>query len=232
MKSRRRVNSTVMPTMRVFHFVNEHHGLDNLCKRRLKVATLNELNDPFEFFGVNLGDKGLRHDFGIMKNEMALKRGLLCFSRTWHNPVVWSHYADRHTGLCLGFDVPDQLFAPVFYSRKRLVVEPEAFVPGARFANEILLKLFFTKYSHWRYENEVRGFVTLQDKDPLTNLYFSDFGDDLRLAIVIVGAQSSVTRAKLHEALGDLAPSVETFKARLAFKTFRVVRQRNHALWA
>jgi len=218
--------------MRVFHFVNEHYGLDNLRKRRLKVATLHELNDPFEFFGVNLGDKALRHAFGVMKNELALKQGLLCFSRTWHNPVLWSHYADRHTGLCLGFDVPDHLFTCVFYSPQRLAIEPRAFVPGARFDDQTLLRLFFTKYSHWRYESEVRGFVTLRDKEPLTNLYFTDFGDDLRLNTVIVGSQSSVTRATLQEALGDLDSTVQKFKARLAFKTFRVVQQRNSALWA
>ena len=218
--------------MRVFHFINEHHGLDDLSKRRLKIATLNELNDPFEFFGINLGDKGLRHAFGVMKNEMALKRGLLCFSRAWHNPVLWSHYADRHTGLCLGFDVPDHLFQRIFYSRKRLIIEPQAFVTPPKFDDETLVKLFFTKYSHWRYEDEVRGFVTLEDRDPETDLYFTDFGDNLRLKMVIVGAQSAVSRATLQAALGDLAPFVETLKARLAFKTFRVVRQRNTALWA
>lgn len=59
--------------MRVFHFVDENHGLDNLRKRRLKIATLNELNDPFELFGVNLGNDALRHSFRVMKNELAQK---------------------------------------------------------------------------------------------------------------------------------------------------------------
>jgi len=62
-----------------------------------------------------------------MKNELAQERGLLRFSRDWHNPVLWSHYASRHTGLCLGFDVPDDCLGPVSYSRKRLVVEAESF---------------------------------------------------------------------------------------------------------
>ena len=218
--------------MRVFHFLNEQYGLDNLHRRRLKIATLNELNDPFELFGVNLANEALRHAFRVMKNDLALKRGLLCFSRSWHNPVLWSHYAGRHTGICLGFDVPDHLLGPVSYSRKRLVVEAEAFTVPNQLAPEILIRFFFTKYSHWRYEDEIRSFVTLEDKDPETKLYFTDFADNLRLAMVIVGAQSSITRATLQAALGDLAPFVETFKARLAFKTFRVIRQRKAALWA
>ena len=207
--------------MRVFHFLNEQYALESLRRRRLKIATLNELNDPFEFFGVNLGNEELRRAFRVMKDKMALTRGLLCFSRNWHNPVLWSHYAARHTGLCLGFDVPDHHLGPVSYSRKRSRVEPEAFTVPPQFDDNTLIKCFFTKYSHWRYEDEVRTFVTLEDKDPET----------LRLTTVIVGAQSAVTRVILQKALGDLIPFVEVLKARLAFKTFRVVRQRNAALW-
>jgi len=95
----------------------------------------------------------------------------------------------------------------------------------------MLIKFFFTKYSHWRYENEVRSFVTLEDKEQ-NNLYFADFGEKLRLAVVIVGAQCNVSCSLVHEALGDLTPFVEVFKARLAFQTFRVVRQRKSTLWA
>ena len=89
----------------------------------------------------------------------------------------------------------------------------------------------FTKYAHWRYENEVRCFVTLEDRDPEKNMYFADFSDSLKLVQVIVGAESKVTREALREALGDLARDVEVFKVRLAFKSFRVVRQRNQKLW-
>ena len=61
---------------------------------------------------------------------------------------------------------------------------------------------------------------------------FAEFGEKLRLAEVIVGARSNITRGILQEALGNLEPFVDTLKARLAFKTFRVVRQRKASLWA
>jgi hypothetical protein len=73
--------------------------------------------------------------------------------------------------------------------------------------------------------------VTLEDRDPEKNLYFADFSDRLSLAMVIVGAESKVTREVLRSALGELALNVETFKARLAFGSFKVVRQRNPRLW-
>lgn len=217
--------------MRVYHFLNEEFGLENLRRRRLKIATLNELNDPFELFGVSLSDQNLRRAFRVMKDEIGMNRGLLCFSRDWHNPVQWSHYAAKHTGLCLGFDIPDELLGAVNYSRKRLVVETESFHNPRELSPDTVTRFLFTKYAHWRYENEVRSFVTLEEKDTDKGLYFAEFSEKLRLAVVIVGAQANITRDRLREALGDLAPNIEAFKARLAFKTFRVVRQRNSKLW-
>src|SRR5205085_1662172 len=137
----------------------------------------------------------------------------LCFSRYWDNPVQWSHYAAKHAGLCLGFDIPDECLGPVSYSRKRLIVEAEKFREPGQLTLEMATKFLFTKYSHWRYENEVRCFVKLEDRDPDKNLYFADFSHKLSLAVVIVGAQSNISRETVRDALGDLAPTVEAFKA-------------------
>src|ERR1700690_489805 len=102
--------------MRVYHFINKEYGVEDLRRRRLKIAMLNELNDPFEFYGVDLSDENIRRGFKKMKDELSLTNGLLCFSRDWHNPVQWSHYADKHRGLCLGFEVPTEPFGAVNYS--------------------------------------------------------------------------------------------------------------------
>ena len=59
----------------------------------------------------------------------------------------------------------------------------------------------------------------------------SDFSDRLAIKQVIVGAVSSISRADIDEALGSLATEVETSKARLAFSSFNVVRQRKASLW-
>jgi hypothetical protein len=111
--------------LRAYHFVNHEFGLDDIRRRRLKIATLKELNDPFELFGISLHDEHLRRAFRVMKEEISRDRGLLCFSRKWSNPVQWSHYAQKHAGLCLGFDVADDAIGLVNYSRRRLVVEME-----------------------------------------------------------------------------------------------------------
>ena len=131
----------------------------------------------------------------------------------------------------LGFNIPDEDLGAITYSRKRLAVEVESFRNPSQLSVDIVKRFLLTKYSHWRYENEVRCFVTLEDRDLEKNLYFADFSERLRLAMVIVGAESNVTREVLRSALGELALNVEIFKARLAFGSFKVVRQRNRKLW-
>jgi hypothetical protein len=218
--------------VRLYHFLSEQYGLENIRKRRLKVARIDELNDPFEFAGVNFKDKSLRDAFRKMKREMSENRGLLCFSSKWRNPVIWSHYADRHKGLCLGFDLADASVGPVSYSGRRLAVELDSLKSPRGLSEDYVRKIFFTKYAHWKYENEYRGFVTLDEVDETTGLYFAEFSERFILRQVIVGAESTISRECLSEALGENQQNVEQIKARLAFKSFSVVRQRNRKLWS
>ena len=107
--------------MRVYHFINKEYGLEDLRERRLKIARIAELNDPFEFAAVNLSDPRLRQAWELMKQDMAERYGILCFSATWDGPVLWAHYADNHRGFCLGFDVPnDEYLTKVAYIERRI----------------------------------------------------------------------------------------------------------------
>lgn len=187
--------------MRVYHFLNREYGLDDIAKRRLKIATLNDLNDPFELLAAGSTDAQVRAAFRRFKDEWAKMRGLLCFSRNWKNPVQWSHYADRHRGLCLGFDVPDASVTSVQYCRRRIEPPLERLVRGAEGGPPALAamkELLTTKYSHWRYEREVRGFTTLDERDAYSGLYFIPFSNLLILREVIVGtARISLGRSFL-----------------------------------
>jgi hypothetical protein len=217
-----------MVTMRVYHFLRAKYGIENIRKRHLKISLLQDLNDPFELLSIELSDKELRRRLIALKQNLSGDRGLHCFSRNWTNPVQWGHYAERHRGLCLGFEIPKQCLIRVEYAGKRLVKEAEQTKD-----RETMRKLLCTKYSHWRYEGEERAFVDLTGKGPdAKGRYFADFSTDLRLRRVVVGARSEISRADLAKALGPLVPEVEAFKARLAFQSFRVVRNRQESLWA
>lgn len=217
--------------MRVFHFLKRGYGLDAIRDRRLKIARLANLNDPFEFMSLSLREANDRIAFLLWRNQMDEDHGLLCFSETATNPVQWSHYADNHTGICLGFDIPAELLMKVRYVSKRGKVDVQAVTKaGGPAEQQMMVDALATKYSHWRYEAERRVFIKL-DHDTVENgLYFQSFGPNLVLRQVIVGPKSTVTRSEVAEALGDTA-GVEAYQARLAYQTFRVVRNRAGHLW-
>jgi len=199
---------------RAYHLLPSRYALDDLRNRRLKIAHLDELNDPFELWAIAQPDQHLRRAFRQTKEEMARRFGVLCFSLSWHNPLLWSHYADKHHGLALGFDVDEEILKPVFYVEER---------PALKQINiEVAHCLLFTKYSGWQYEQEARIFTTLEDRDATTGLYFADFNEQLVLREVIVGPLSTVTQKDLDDALGTTT-GVTFIKSRLAFNSFQVV---------
>ena len=67
--------------------------------------------------------------------------GLLCFSKNWDNPVQWAHYADKHRGLCLGFDVVDSFLAEVKYKEERLPAD-NYFAELAAIDNKLRAEIF------------------------------------------------------------------------------------------
>ena len=67
--------------MRVYHFLNADHGLDDLRRRRLRISRIIELNDPFEFLGVDLSDRTFRQAFWETKRQLSKTKAL--FMTVW-----------------------------------------------------------------------------------------------------------------------------------------------------
>ena len=184
------------------------------------------MNDPFELLAVTLRKKEHRVALRGFKADMDRFCGALCFSRNWHHPMLWSHYADKHRGICLGFDVPGEMALPITYNATLLEHDLERQLSKKTRDEKLGLKLMTTKYNGWKYEDEVRLMVKLEEAEKDTGLYFYDFGSELRLKRVIVGARSSLGRAEIEAALAPEEKGVPIIHARLAFKSFRVVRNR------
>jgi Protein of unknown function (DUF2971) len=219
--------------MRVYHFINSKYGLENIRRKRLKISMLHDLNDPFELLALELSDRKIRNTFLNIKDKLHTNRGVLCFSENWSNPVMWSHYAEKHHGLCLEFEVSQDLLAKVEYSSSRLSGELNDLLSGNATRKELAMtRILSTKFSHWKYEAEWRIFAGFDTPDVRGN-YFIDFSDQLKLVGVIVGPRSKVSRDELRRAFkfAKLNPAPTAFKSRLAFKSFRVVKQRAESLW-
>jgi hypothetical protein len=96
-----------------YNFTSAEWGIENLKRKRLKISDFANLNDPFELLGIELRDDEVRRDVQSAKSKISKKSGLLCFSQDKYNPVQWSHYADNHKGVCLGFEISEKLLRKV-----------------------------------------------------------------------------------------------------------------------
>ena len=91
--------------MRVYHFLSSQNALSDIALRRMRISRYGDLNDPFELLAANVGDGEVRRAVRAWKEDFHRTKGILCFSRTWDNPVLWSHYSEKHRGICLTFNV-------------------------------------------------------------------------------------------------------------------------------
>lgn len=217
--------------MRVYHFLTEQFGLQAIVYRRLKVSRIQDVNDPFEWSAPLAREKQYRLAFEKMKAEMSSDRGIICFSKDWSNPLLWSHYGDRHRGWCLGFDLPDEKLVEVKYLTDRIACDWSKFHHDEKYQLSVIEAIMVSKFRHWEYESEMRALISLDHETRINGLYFVDFSANFRLAEVIVGANCVTTREQLKNALGPLQDQVQCKKARLAFKSFAVVEQKNAKIW-
>jgi hypothetical protein len=87
-------------------------------------------------------------------------------------------------------------------------------------------QLLCTKFDHWKYEEEIRVFVPLDDRTRVRkegNLHFYPFGGDIQLREVILGPQCSIPLKDVRRLVKATYSGVTAIKARLAVRSFSVV---------
>ena len=209
--------------MRVYHILSADHAISSVALKRMKISRYGELNDPFELMAGNLSDRNLRRAVNEWKAQFHKEKGMLCFSKDWINPVLWSHYGDKHLGVALGFDIPDKYASPIEYSNTRLDIKFKDGNPEKGLDETFVHKLVHTKFEHWRYEEEVRVHVGLDEGTKEGGLYFYNFNSMLILRKVILGHNCELPINKVRSLIESNFNNVEIIKARLAFTKFEVV---------
>lgn len=100
----------------------------------------------------------LQDSWNIKKEEVLKGIGVVCYSETNSNILMWSHYADSHKGLCFEFDSEKKpikqwknfKFHPIIYSNERKIdILTDGYVNS-------FFKLLTTKSLDWNYEKEHR----------------------------------------------------------------------------
>jgi len=209
--------------VRAYHLTSAEHAISSIALRRLKVARFSEVNDPFELFGLSLHEGHLRKAAHAWKDSLDSKTGLLSFSSRWESPVLWSHYASGHKGICLGFELKEKDVQAVRYRDKRLRSVIGSGDDPAAMSEKFPDLLRRTKSREWEYEQELRVFVQLSRARKEHGLYFWPFSVRMRLVEVILGPLCEVSLDSVRSLVSATSPTATVLKARLAFRSFRVV---------
>lgn len=153
--------------------------LEKVCYRMLvlthgKQATLNGMNNH-RYMSTEYGDfrkdqpamecyaENLRQEIKDLLYQEMRQSGVLSVAARWDCPLMWSHYADQHRGLCIEYNVTNHKcdrLSKVNYASSGDVAVSELFawkLRGSDAARDRVHHAFFyAKAGQWRYEREWR----------------------------------------------------------------------------
>ena len=148
--------------------------------------------------------------------------------------MLWSHYGDSHTGVCLGFDIPDDASKPEHNYDTDVLYQPNLLqIHRPEDVNlDLADRVFRTKHESWSYEQEVRVLVSLNDPPNSKGLRWIEFGPELILKEVIIGAQCSPKMSKeLVDATRPYGKTVKCWWAGMRHDAFLLVRLESPPDW-
>ncbi|MDO8342658.1 MAG: DUF2971 domain-containing protein [Cellvibrio sp.] len=99
-------------------------------------------------------------------NEVIRQVGVFCLSEVNDSILMWSHYANEHKGICIGFDTGKSMFQLAWQVKYQ---EEFPIILRPKDNEEILLnKSLLTKAGCWSYEKEwriIKRTLTLEEKN-------------------------------------------------------------------
>jgi Protein of unknown function (DUF2971) len=106
--------------------------------------------------------------------------GVLCLSTVGDSIAMWSHYADKHRGVVIGFDSDHPHFAnrnwfTVDYAKDRVGVDIAWTLRRAGASDGVPLKTLETKSEVWSYEKELRSIFKLSDLESISSNGTKDY---------------------------------------------------------
>ena len=217
-----------MKTRLLYKFTKTEHALSFLKDGLIKIATLKDLNDPYDLVpcivdappGFSIGAEKYR---ALSLDWLSERHGLMCMSATCSDPVLWAHYADCHRGVALELNPEDDpnVF-DVEYADERVAIPFAKIADPSRFLPEDMTALLRRKCRSWQYEKEVRFIM------PLT--YCTRRGDIFMLPLpdgflhgIILGYGCPLDEQTVRQKLdGGRFSSAVIKRARLDDRTFEI----------
>ncbi len=123
------------------------HTIEALKRNKLFMNKAKNFNDPFDC----LIYRGDHYKNNIVFRNMMDSIKISCFSKDKKSILMWSHYANSHQGICIGYDMDiDYIRKNNLYISKIVYGETES-----KYDN-MLKKIFYQKNKIWKYEKEYR----------------------------------------------------------------------------
>ena len=177
--------------------------------RELKVSRIKELNDPFEFMPAlpfvhpSWPPERVDQSLEFLREDFHPIVGIISMSARVDDPVIWSHYADKHRGIALGFDLfLDDSLMMMTYPKDRPAIDMDRFEKmSAAERMNMVRNILCAKAPSWCHEMEYRAFVELKSCREKAGSYFHKLPDDC-LKHVILGVRCETTEDEISTLLG------------------------------
>jgi hypothetical protein len=161
----------------LYRYLDAAAALKTIESRSFRISRIKDLNDPFEwrfgYKGHNLDDEAAisRWREAVLESQDN-RLGILCFSKTVKDPVLWSHYADKHKGVAFEVDHfnDPRFLRKVSYPPERIVIDIPTYarlrhdaVRLEEYLRPMFERLAEQKSPSWEYEDEYRVLFSLQE---------------------------------------------------------------------
>jgi uncharacterized protein YktA (UPF0223 family) len=218
-----------------------------LINNQLRVTPANQFNDPFDMLpGELVGEKPIITKDGITSRDYDVGEefyfeirdnyselfGVTCFSKFRENILMWSHYADSHKGIVIGFDSKKlwnnlEDYFKVIYQRKRVLTPYDIAVGKANYEKQYkhYKKLIRSKFEEWNYEKEYRLINKFENckYDGINDLYFFNFKDST-INEIILGAEMDITaKNNIRNIIKDKKLKVDIKEAKIDTKEYKLI---------
>ena len=109
--------------MNIYKYFSLERGTNFLNLPLMRISTSNSLNDPFESEYARSDLKAIEEIYRKKYEnhwQAYLKKfqdyGIISLTTNNNNLLMWSHYADEHKGIVIGFDINENNPSDFFYT--------------------------------------------------------------------------------------------------------------------
>jgi hypothetical protein len=158
----------------------------------------------------------------LVRREVISGWRLYCLTPYPDNSLMWSHYADRHKGICLEFDAKQMQSLHVHtvsYDESPPGMDPLALLSG-NVSPENVARIFLTKSRDWSYESEYRliarageAGVVSQASIPTTKDDYLTLGPGVLTAVIAGCRITDEDLGRIRELVQEHAPGVSVKRA-------------------